>query len=311
MLRIGKPLEDMNLTELSQIRVWPFLWRSLLWASLIALGVYWVVAASGWLQLPGIVLLGLIYAHGVELQHQALHNTALPSKPWNRIFGFILGLPMLVSFSDYQYSHLKHHRDLGTHDDREFFNYGYERLTDLKPLLGHLMMVRHYLDVSGFIVRSLVGWKKPNLKEDAAKRVRNEYLIMAAVIAAAVGASIWFETLLLVKVWLLPLLIAIPAHALIELPEHWNQNQDSLNVEENTRTIKTGWLGRWFTNGNNYHIEHHWLPSVPNDKFAELHRWVDGRVPMDTYPEFYKKFFLELYTNTVRKAREDGDRAAT
>jgi fatty acid desaturase len=142
MLTIGKPLADMDLTELSKVRIAPFLFRLTLYLALVAGLMAVVVSTRGALPWLALIGLGLMYAHGVELQHQALHNTAFPSKPWNRFVGFFLGLPLLVSYSDYQYSHLRHHRLLGTGDDRELFNYGYDRLTSLKPLLAHLLMLR-------------------------------------------------------------------------------------------------------------------------------------------------------------------------
>jgi len=306
MLKVGKPLEGMDLLELSRVKVWPFLWRVLLFAFLVGGFITVIVVTEGWLKIPAIIGLGLMYAHGVELQHQTLHNTGFPSRRWNRFVGFFLGLPMLVSFSDYQYNHLEHHRDLGTEEDQEFFNYGYERLTDLKPLLVHLFMVRHYLDVAGFIARSLVGWTKPDVKrKDTAVKIRNEYILMAIALATTVTLSIWFETLLALEIWLVPLSIAIPTHALIELPEHWGRDHDTINVLENTRTIKAGAIGSWFTNGNNYHIEHHWLPSVPNDAFAALHQQVRASLDEEkilSYSQFYKAFLGELYRNTLERS---------
>lgn len=301
MLTIGKPLDDMDLGELSQLRVLPFLLRVLLFAGLSAGCIAVIVMTGGVLPWVAMVALGLLYAHAVELQHQALHNTAFPSKLWNRVTGFFLGLPMLVSFSDYQYSHLRHHRLLGSSDDREFFNYGYERLTSLKPLLMHLLMVRHYRDVTGFILGSVIGRTKPDIKRENALKIRAEYRWMAFFIALAVAVSIVFETTLLLKLWFIPLFFAIPTHALIELPEHWGRDHDTLDVRENTRTIRTGWFGTWFTNGNNFHIEHHWLPAVPNDRFPQIHRRISGEIEVDTYPKFFKRFFQELYQNTFSR----------
>lgn len=307
MLTVGKPLDRMSVTEISRVRVFPFLWRLVLYVLLVG-GLGWgVVATRGVLSFGFMALLGLIYAHGVELQHQALHNTAFPSKSWNRFAGFFLGLPMLVSYSDYQYSHLRHHRLLGTTDDREFFNYGYDRLTSLKPLLAHLMMLSHYRDVTGFILGSIIGRTKPGIKQENALKIRAEYRWMALFLVAAAAVSVWFHTLLVIYLWLVPLLFAIPAHALVELPEHWGRDHDTLDVAANTRTIRAGLFGYWYTNGNNFHIEHHWLPAVPNDRFPELHGTIGEQIETETYPAFYKRFFLELYRNTfIPKSRENG-----
>lgn len=311
MLTVGKPLDEMNLTELSRVKVWPFLMRLLIFLGLTAGLIAVILSTSGVVSFLAMVLLGLVYAHGVELQHQALHNTAFPSRFWNRLVGFFLGLPLLVSFSDYQHSHLRHHRLLGTSDDREFFNYGYDRLTTLKPLLTHLLMVRHYRDVTGFIVGSVLGRTKPDMKRETALKIRAEYRWFAFFIVAAVAASVAFRTTALLEVWFVPLLFAIPAHALIELPEHWGRDHGTLDVRVNTRTIRTGAFGYWYTNGNNYHIEHHWLPAVPNDKLAYLHSTIDREIEIDTYPAFFKRFFGELYRNTfTSKGSQGGVEAA-
>jgi fatty acid desaturase len=310
MLTVGKPLDRMAVGELSRVRVRPFLGRLLLYLGLATGLVLAVTVTEGVLSLAAMVLLGLTYAHGVELQHQALHNTAFPSKRWNRFVGFFLGLPMLVSFSDYQYSHLRHHRLLGTADDREFFNYGYDRLTSLRPLMAHLLMLRHYRDVSGFIVRSLLGRTKPGVRRENALRIRTEYQWMGFFLAAAVAVSIAFQTTILLYLWFIPLLFAIPAHALIELPEHWARDHGTLDVATNTRTIRAGRFGFWYTNGNNYHIEHHWLPAVPNDRFPELHQAIADQIETETYPAFYKRFFRELYRNTFLVKRGEGGAAA-
>jgi len=311
MLTIGKPYDDLNLQEVSQLRVLPFLTSVLVYLALLAASAV-VATASNWaVAIAGMVLVGLVYAHGVELQHQALHNSAFPSKSWNRAVGFALGLPMLVSFSDYQHSHLRHHRLLGTRDDREFFNYGYDRLTSLKPLLMHLFMVRHYRDVARFIAAAAVGKTKPDIKPETAGRIRTEYQLMALFIAATAALSVVFHSTLALKLWLLPLLVAIPAHALIELPEHWGEDHDTLDVRHNTRTITAGWFAVWYTNGNNFHIEHHWLPSVPNHRFRELHRRIHQEIEPDQgYWGFYKRFLAELYNNTFTRGKLDASKAS-
>ena len=305
MLTVGKPHAEMDLSALSKVRAAPFLWRFLLYGGLVA-GFAGLAAGSPSRAVAGIamILLGLVYAHGVELQHQTLHNTAFPSRRWNRIAGFFLGLPMLVSFSNYQHSHLRHHRLVGTAGDREFFSYEYGRLTTLKPLLAHLLMIHHYREVFLSMGEALLGRLKPDMKGETARRIRFEYCAMALLLAAAFALSIAFQSLLLLKIWLIPLLIAIPAHALVELPEHWGRDHDTPDLRANTRTIATGPLGFWFTNGNNYHTEHHWLPSVPNDRFPELHRRIAAEVDAESYPAFYRRFFLELCRNTF-KGRQD------
>jgi fatty acid desaturase len=301
MLTVGRALSGMDLTEINRIKSTPFIVRLLICTGLIGLSIWLSLEFGGILGLLGMVILGLMYAHAVELQHQALHNTGFPNKTLSRVVGFLLGLPMLVSYSDYQYHHFQHHRLLGTRENREFFNYGYNRLTSLKPLTAHLFMLGHYREVAKFITWSLMGRLRTGVKRDSAVRIRTEYCLMAVFLVTMVVISVSLETTVFLKIWILPLLIAIPAHTLIELPEHWGKEADTVDVSINTRTIKATWFGYWFTNGNNYHIEHHWLPSVPNDRLPELHRLISAETETESYPQFYKRFFIELCHNRITR----------
>jgi fatty acid desaturase len=298
MLTVGRVLEGMELKEINRSESAPFVLRLLVCAGFMALSIWLILGPGGLFGVLGTVILGLMFAHAAELQHQALHNTGLPTKALSRGAGFLLGLPMLVSYSDYQYHHFQHHKLLGTSENREFFSYGYAKLTCLKPLVAHLLMLGHYRQVLKSITWALRGRLSPDVKQNAALRIRTEYWLIALFLLTMVVLSVVLGTTLFLKIWVFPLLVAIPTHALIELPEHWERAADTIDVLVNTRTIKASWFGYWFTNGNNYHIEHHWLPSAPIHRLPELHQLLGEKVQAETYPQFYKNFFLELYHNT-------------
>lgn len=294
-LKIGQPLEGLNMKELGKINPWYMNSRLIVIIALIAAGAAAALLGPVWLKVCGVVLLGLMYAHAVELQHQCLHNTAYQNNSWNRFVGVLLGLPTLVSHSDYQLQHMRHHRLLGTNNDREFFNYGYDRLS-LRTFIPHLLMVRHYRDVAGFIARAIFGGFKRDAKPEVEAKIRNEYRLMFLFLVGMAIVTIVFRTDLFLWLWALPMLVAIPAHALIELPEHIGCDLSTTNVLINTRSIKAGFLASWFVHGNNYHVEHHWLPSVPNNRLAQLHKQVhpDIRNLEISYPSFYFNFLRHL-----------------
>ena len=112
-----------------------------------------VLATAGWARLPGQVVLGLMFAHAVELQHQSLHGTGLATARGNRWVGRLLGLPMLVSYSHYRARHLRHHRYLGTSRDTEFFQYDAVEALTPAALLASAFNVRRY----GTFARNLVA----------------------------------------------------------------------------------------------------------------------------------------------------------
>lgn len=264
--------------------------------ALIAAG--WVVIAitPAWpVDIPAVIIIGLMYAHLVELQHECLHEHAYNHRWLNRLVGFICGVPMLSSFWHYKYDHLRHHAYLGTPQNREFFNYRFHDLDSVPGFLRGCFHLGRYRDVAANVGRSLLGRLNPRVtKTVAAKKIRTEYLAFAVVVAAAIAAGIVTSSLLLLLVaWVMPTLaIAEPTHFLIELPEHFGLNsQTDPNVLTNTRTIRASRFARWFTNGNDLHTAHHFHQGVPMAQVPELHALIEDRIAtVDTsYWSFYRK----------------------
>ena len=111
--------------------------RVAVWISFIAFGTYLVGTGSVILMITGGLLNGLMFVHGVELQHQCLHNTAFRRKSANRWVGIALGIPIGVSYTAYQNSHLWHHRFLGTSRNREFFEYQNSEIMNFQKMLRY------------------------------------------------------------------------------------------------------------------------------------------------------------------------------
>ena len=305
MISIGQEIPGLNLRELAKVRSIHFQIKLALYSLVVAILGGLILWLSGPVRILPALLLGVAFAHAVELQHQCLHNTAYRSKFWNRFVGIFLGLPSLVSFSDYQNSHRKHHQLLGTAADREFFNYSYGKLTSFTSLIPHLWMVRHYQDVIEYIARSSIGQlvRRQDAQPDMAKRIRFEYQLMAVSLIAMAVMTVVFQTTIFLYLWLIPFLIAVPIHALIEMPEHIGCDTSLPNVLVNTRTLKASKALVWFVNGNNYHVEHHWLPAVPNNNLPVLNKLVQPRIEYldSSYWDFYSQFFKNLRNNNVHR----------
>jgi len=308
MLSVGQEIAGLNPRELARVRIASFQAKVVVLILVTSASMAAVLLLPGLLWIVPSIILGLAYAHGVELQHQCLHYTAYRSKAWNRFVGVIAGLPLLVSFSDYQNSHLKHHRLLGTPEDKEFFNYSYQKLTSVWALIPHLWMVRHYADVAVYILKSIAG--KLVREKDAtlkvARKIRFEYQLMGVFLLSMVSLTAYFHTPIFLKLWLIPFLIGVPAHALIELPEHIGCNTKVPDVLQNTRTILTNRFVVWFVDGNNYHVEHHWMPGVPNDRFPDLHNIVREKISYidRSYLSFYGQFLLNLRRGNLHRSWE-------
>ena len=303
MIKVGVAAPGINLGALVKVRRYRFHRKMIPVIILTSLLAWLILSTSGVVSIIPMILLGLMFAHCIELQHQCLHHTAYRSKRWNRFIGFFLGLPSLVSFSDFQYSHMRHHRNLGTPQDQEFFNHDYESLRSVWQFLPHLFLLPYHKDLSKSIFNTLRGkLTRGDANPKVVKKIRTEYLLMALMLVGMVTVTVVFQTWIFVKLWFIPFLFSIPTHALIELPEHFGCDGKTADVLKNTRTIRAGKFAIWFTNGNNYHVEHHWLPSVPTDKFQELHQNLENGIEYldQSYWAFYRKFFTHLLSSKTK-----------
>ncbi len=129
------------------------------------------------------------------------------------------------------------------------------------------------------------------------RQIRRDYLVMLAFIAVLSALSYLFNLEIIILLWLVPfVVVASPIHALIEMPEHFQCNTESTHQFSNTRSIKSNAFMTWFTNGNNFHVEHHMMPGLPIDRLHDLHAKISGRYEnySPTYREFYRQVFRSI-----------------
>lgn len=241
-----------------------------------------------------MLILGLMFAHFTELQHELLHGHAFRSPRVNRVLGFFSGLFMLNSYSHYKYHHLHHHKHLGTERNNEFFEYPRMGLdSPLKLALAALNPSR-FARVGQLMVRSILGEEIADVPDQKVQaEIRTEYRLYAVVLLGAIAYTIATGDPTLLLAWFIPaVLISEPAHYLIELPEHFGLDvYRELDTSKNTRSIDAGWLARWYTNGNNLHTAHHWMSGVPMGRCKELHDMQRHRMEVlePSYFSFYRK----------------------
>lgn len=284
--RIGVLLKGIPLKPSDSI----FALKLLGYIAMIGLGAWGSLALDWMWAIPFQLLLGLGFAHGVELQHQGLHYTGFRSKRLNHLAGVVLGIPMFVSFSVYQARHLHHHRWVGTANDHQFFNYGDGKVRSFLPILRHILLTDHYTQFLGY------GWSLlrrasfgPPLTAHE-RRIAFESVIALVPLAALTILSIVTLEPIVLTVWIVPLILfASPIHALIEFPEHYGCERDTRDMTRNTRSIRSGRIPTWFTNGNNFHVEHHLHPGLPVECLATLHARLNDSLAYrnPTYRDFY------------------------
>jgi fatty acid desaturase len=254
-----------------------------------------------WSKVIGVTLTGLMFAHAAELQHETLHNLGFRSRTANTVAGIVLGVPMLVSFTDYRVAHLRHHRYLGDPANREFFDYGDQygaegernRLRTAFNWFVRFSMLHHYALFLRNLFHSLRGRDFEGETATTSRRIRRDHLVVLAALVAVASLSFALGRPVVVLVWILPLvLVAGPVHAAIELPEHYGCETLDEDAFANTRTIRSNRFMYWFTNGNNFHVEHHLLPNLPIERLPEAHVLVRDRLRY--FHSGYGHFFYRL-----------------
>ena len=219
--------------------------------------------------------LGVVFAHGVELQHEALHGNLFRSALLNRWVGIAFGIPMLISFTHYRSYHLHHHRFVGCPGDEEIINY--TPATLVNPV-AFVVRAWNLLRIPMFFVNFLKMLQN-EYPEKIAKQdhhqFKKEYFLLALIFTAAIFGSAMFESYIVLILWLGPwLLVSEPLHFLIEIPEHIGCDRGDPQVHRNTRSYRTNVVWGYLINHNNFHIEHHLYPAVPSHRLKDLH----GRV---------------------------------
>jgi len=278
-------------------RPWRFFLRVLLAVSICAAGGALTLDGDWRLAVVGVFIEGLVFAHMLELVHSCIHGTAFGARRADRIAGVLLGLPMLVSFSDYRRNHLEHHRTLGKSEKKDFFGYEFEGMTTWPSFARHLLMLGHYRNAAKNMALAVTRWNWSKIPADAFDS-HVEHLLMAIWLLVPLGALLSGHTAPF-AVCVLPCVVAIPCHVLIELPEHWRCPPVD-NPLIHTRSISASRVSTWFTNGNNYHLEHHLCPWLPNDALRDMH------LKLRAHAVHYQPSYLRFYLQVVRHLRLRG-----
>ena len=242
------------------------------------------------------MLLGLIFAHGLELQHGCIHLNMFRSKILNRIFGSLLGLPMLVSYTHYRVQHMYHHKYLGTEKDAELFNYEESSLKSLNSFILRAWNFARIPSLFDNFSKFIQGKYPLSFNTYANKReALLEYFVLTVLFSIAFFVSITNISILFWKLWLIPwLLFGEFFHFLIELPEHIDCDRNDQDIFVNTRSIETNPVVNYLVNGNNYHVEHHLYPNIPVHNLKLVHEKIkqDIKFLSRSYITFYYNLFL-------------------
>jgi fatty acid desaturase len=140
----------------------------------------------------------------------------------------------------------------------------------MAPIIGAGFVLGMALDT----VMTVIGRPPRYVRSEAQRRA---VTVDAAVGVAALAFAVVVLPVSIVTWWLVPLAVALVGYfPIATLPEHYLCDDDR-DPMAHTRTVVSNPAFRYLYWNNNFHAEHHLVPSVPYHRAPELHAYLLGR----------------------------------
>ncbi len=271
------------------------------WAIVIAVFAVCARWTNPFTILPGIIILGGRQLAFGALVHECGHRSLFKTQALNRFCGnWLMGYPIMNNMDTYMAGHLKHHRLAGTREDPDLKNY------QDYPITYSRLRRKIWRDVSG-----QTGWKRlksigrglkrrkelPEQVRDSLYRGVGFNVIMLAILTAMGQGWLYlmWPGAFVTSHMLIVRIRQVAEHAAV--PDLY-----ALDPRMNTRTTYVNWLERLLLcpHDLNYHLEHHFLASVPIYRLRKMHKLLKNK-------GFYEDtHFPKGYLNMLREATVPG-----
>ncbi len=220
------------------------------------------------LWIPAAIVSGFTLFNFTVLLHDVVHNDVWTGRHdrANRVLGRIYAFPSGISGSQFSRWHLTHHLELGseTADPKRH---------RLSPKINARWLKLLYFTPALFFIyfraaRDETRTYPPEL-QGTIRRERNATVLLHLAIAASIWIFAGFAVT--ARVYLVPYLIVFPiAFALNRLGQHYDIDRD--DPAKWGTLMKSSWFWNFAYVNSNFHLEHHYFPSVPLYNLPRLNR---------------------------------------
>lgn len=215
------------------------------------------------------------------LMHEGVHFTLARDRSFNELVSnWFCAFPLGMVTSLYRRWHLAHHAAPNTQGDPDYVQHLADDNFRL-PILRRSLAVLMLKDLAGMNLpkwiggtRAWLGWPRI-LKDDPASSLSEHERCHFVALWAGVAALAFLTGTYayLIVVWFIPILLLLPAFARVRTIAEHNFEQ-SLDELDHTRHVDGRAIERFFVApfNINYHIAHHYFPSIPQYNLPALHR---------------------------------------
>ncbi len=227
---------------------------------LLVIAIYLAVSFDAvWIWLPCSVVIGFIIFDFTTLLHEVIHNAVFKKKrpAISRMLSWLYALPSGISSTQFTRWHLDHHDELGTWDDDP-------KRAHLSPKINARWYKLLYMTPALFPIYFRGAAKEARTyPEELQKQIAFERKVTIAlhisIMIALITLTGWWVFL---KVYAVPYFFVFPiAFTINRVGQHYNINPNDIAA------WSTLMKGSWFWDKaylySNYHLEHHYFPSIP------------------------------------------------
>lgn len=232
------------------------------WALSSAIGSAWVI--------PCTLAHGIVIVHLFAPFHESTHYTAFRTRWLNTAVGWAAGLALMLPPLVFRYDHTAHHKY--TQDpalDPQMIAMG-ERPWGY---LYYASAIPYFQGILKGLGRHLLGrlneFESRNVPQRLRGAVQRQATVFCCIYVAVAVVSVYFESWLVVQLWLIPRIVGEPLMRIIRMSEHVGCARTP-SMLENTRTVHTVAPLRLLAWNMAYHTAHHAVPQVPFFRLAAL-----------------------------------------
>lgn len=219
-----------------------------------------IVYLDRWyLWLPFAFVAGFAVFNCTVLLHEVVHRTVVThsNAPLYRFLGLLYAVPSGISASQFTKWHLDHHANLGSNDDDP-------KRHHLSPKINaRWLKFLYFTPALFFIYFRAAALETATYPAEIRKTIARERLFtigfQLAILAAIAAVAGWFVAW---KLYIVPIFLVFPiAFALNRLGQHYDIDPD--DPAKWSTLMKGSWFWDTVFLFSNYHLEHHYFPSVP------------------------------------------------
>lgn len=278
--------EIIHFTDKSDFHGWRLLINN--WLAIIAIFAVVATYTNPLTLLLALPLLGGRQLGLAVLMHECGHRSLFKTAKLNDSLGqWLCALPIMNDMPSYARGHLRHHKAAGTDEDPDLPNY--QSYPVSKKSFGR-KVIRDLTGQTGIkLLAYLVKGSATSMSNEAREGSKPLYQQMAVQLLMVFVLSLFgvaWLYLLWAAAYLTTFMLFIRLRQVAEhaaVPDLFD-----LDPRKNTRTVIPRWWERALLAPNmvNYHMEHHFMASVPCYRLRELHRHLHDKGALANMPEF-------------------------